>query len=101
MNKDHAELIKATEAAYQRGESAAIIAKVKIEAWEAARVTARAARDAARIAQDAADAAEDDARNARDAWVKADNEHDFAWLAYNRFQRLLKRQEKDQTKEAS
>ena len=94
MNKDHAELIKATEAAYQRGESAAVIAKIKIEAWEAARC---AAQDAA----DAADAAEATAINAKDAWVKADTEHDFAWLAYNRFQRLLKRQEKDQTKEAS
>lgn len=101
MNKDHAELIKATEAAYQRGESAAIIAKTKLEAWEAARVTGRVARDAARVAQDAADELADEARNARDAWVKADTEHDDAWLTYNRFQRLLKRQEKDQTKGAS
>jgi cell division septum initiation protein DivIVA len=95
------DLIKATEAAYQRGESAAIIAKTKIEAWEAARVTGRAARDAARVAQDAADTAEDVARDARDAWVEADTEHDDAWLAYNRLHRLLKRQEKYQAREAS
>jgi hypothetical protein len=87
MNRE--ELIKAAEAAYQRGESAAIIAKVKIEAWEAA-------RDAVMVAQEAADAAEDAAINAKDAWVKADTEHDDAWRDYSRVQRLLKQQGKHQ-----
>ena len=92
MNRE--ELIKAAEAAYQRSESAAVIAKIKIEAWEAARY---AAQDAA----DAADAAEATAINAKDAWVKADTEHDDAWRDYVRVQRLLKQQGKHQTWGAS